>query len=215
MDRGVRDRTVAHGAEAAREDEGGREGGAVVSEDARGGGEADGEGDDARAGAASGERGEIDAVVGGVVVFPRHNQAHHVRGETLVVVSVHRLDENRRTKREAVGERERAHGREEGSRARVRVEDGVMMMFLSAARVLINRILRSVYSSPLLKARNDSIAMDVVSDFSPALRTSSSSSSVLGNDHIESIFFAAGGEFLSPFDQSRLKNDPIYMYIQQ
>jgi hypothetical protein len=33
------------------------------------------------------------------------------------------LDENRRTKREAVGERERAHGREEGSRARVHVED--------------------------------------------------------------------------------------------
>jgi hypothetical protein len=48
------------------------------------------------------------------------------------------LDENRRTKRgEAVGERERAHGREEGSRARDRVEDGVMMTFLSAARVLI------------------------------------------------------------------------------
>jgi hypothetical protein len=66
------------------------------------------------------------------------HQAHHVRGETLVVVSVHRLDENRRTKRgEAVGERERAHGREEGSRARDRVEDGVMMTFLSAARVLI------------------------------------------------------------------------------
>ena len=37
----------------------------------------------------------------------------------------------------AVGERERAHGREEGSRARDRVEDGVMMTFLSAARVLI------------------------------------------------------------------------------
>lgn len=69
MDCGVCDWIVVDGVEVVCEDEGGWEGGVVVSEDVRGGGEVDGESDDVCVGVVSGECGEIDVVVGGVVVF--------------------------------------------------------------------------------------------------------------------------------------------------
>ena len=61
---------------------------------ARGGGDANGKSDDESAGAARGESGAVDAVVGGVVDVSRGDQTDHVRWEIVVVVSVRGVDED-------------------------------------------------------------------------------------------------------------------------
>ena len=112
MDRVLRGSAVDDDAATVERDGGGEKAGADVSTRARGGGDANGKSDDESAGAARGESGAVDAVVGGVVDVSRGDQTDHVRWEIVVVVSVRGVDEDAR-RRSAHGDGEDA-GEDEG-----------------------------------------------------------------------------------------------------